>query len=100
MIMYRTVSAVVRALVLPSPENMGSAGGISLLSYTQAEIKYIVYVLPVRAAMFDLPVTRILESIRTSLIVLLDSEMSGKPLESRCYLIYKQLYTTKPMYFR
>ena len=51
---------------------MGVATGISLLSYIEAEIYDIAYVLPVMAAIFDLPITPTSDSIHTSLTVLLD----------------------------
>jgi hypothetical protein len=54
---------VVNSLsVLPDKENIGIAVGISLLSCIQAEIYDIVYVLPVMAAIFDLPVTPIIQT--------------------------------------
>ena len=44
-------------IMLLDHENVGVAVGISLLSYIQAEIYVIAYVLPVMAAIFDLPLT-------------------------------------------
>ena len=63
--------------VLLDPENVGVAVGISFLSYIQAEIYDIACVLPVMAAMFDLPVTSTSESIHICPAVLLDVKDGG-----------------------
>ena len=67
--------------VLPGQENMGIVVGISFLSCIWAEIYDIAYVLPVNAAMIDLPVTPTTESLHTSVIVLLYPENVGIAVE-------------------
>ena len=66
-------------VVLPSPDNMGVTGGISLLSCLKAEIYVTLFPTYYRltATMFDLPVTPMSESIHTNLIVLLGPENVG-----------------------
>ena len=51
---------------------MGLASGISLLSCIEADILRYSYILPVMAAIFDLPVTPMSESVYTSSAVLTD----------------------------
>ena len=62
--------------VLLNPENLGVAFEICYLVQT---LRYCVisYVLPVLAAIFDLLVTRVAESVHTISAVLLDPEIVG-----------------------
>ena len=57
-------------VMLPDPENVGVAIGISLLCCIEAEI--IQFALPVTAAIFDLTLTPLSESVQTSPAVLAD----------------------------
>jgi len=51
--------------VLPDPENMGNAVGISLLSCIRAELKLIPIYFQLMAAIFDLRLTQTMDSIPT-----------------------------------
>jgi hypothetical protein len=69
-------------IVLLDPENVGVAVRISLLSYTQAEILDLAYVLLVNGGhvwftILHLPATRMSESIHSSLTVLIDADNVG-----------------------
>jgi|GWRWMinimDraft_12_1066020.scaffolds.fasta_scaffold65948_1 hypothetical protein len=65
-------------IVLPGPENVWVAVGISLLSYVHAiryrTLQLIANVLPVNGAMFNSPVNRISERSQTTLTVLMDAD--------------------------
>ena len=63
--------------VLPDPENMDIAVGISLLSSIEDEIYVIANVIPVMAVVFDLPLTSMSASVHTSPTELLDPENVG-----------------------
>ena len=62
---------------MPDPENMGIAVGILMLSSVQAEINNTAYVFPVMAAIFDLPLTPLLDSVHNSPTELLHPETVG-----------------------
>ena len=65
------------ALVLADLKNVGVTFGISLLSSIEARYWVISYVLLVVVAIFDLPLTLILESVHTSSTELPDPENMG-----------------------
>ena len=61
--------------MLQNPENLGVAVGISLLSSIEAEILRFSICTSGNAAIFELPLTPLSESVHTSTIELLDPKM-------------------------